>query len=178
TRAMIGREACGRTFLNLYGYTGSATVYAAAGGATSTTTVDISEKYLIRARANLSLNGYGGPLHETVEADCIDWLYKERKRYGLIFVNPPTFSNARHKKLTFNIQKDHEHLLRLAMKRLSKDGLLLFSTNFRKFKLAEQLIQDFEVCEINDQTIPRDFSRNRHIHRCWQFRHRRGMIDV
>ncbi|HHD57059.1 MAG TPA: bifunctional 23S rRNA (guanine(2069)-N(7))-methyltransferase RlmK/23S rRNA (guanine(2445)-N(2))-methyltransferase RlmL, partial [Desulfobulbaceae bacterium] len=86
TRARIGEIAGGRTFLNLYGYTGSATVYAAMHGATATTTVDISEKYLTRTQANLSLNGYGGPLHTTICADCMQWLKTEHGRYGVIFV--------------------------------------------------------------------------------------------
>lgn len=172
TRARIGELARGKTFLNLFGYTGSATVYAAMHGATSTTTVDVSEKYLSRTLANLSLNGYGGSLHTIIEADCMEWLKKERQRYGLIFVDPPTFSNARHRKQTFSVQDDHEELLRLAMDRLSQSGILLFSTNFRKFSLSDHLYRDFEVVEITDQTLPRDFSQKGRIHRAFEFRHR------
>ena len=170
TRARLGELAQGKTFLNLFGYTGSATIYAAMGGAASTTTVDISETYLSRANANLALNGFGGPLHQTIEADCMEWLRHHRERYGLIFVDPPTFSNARHRKQTFDIQNDHLSLLRQAMEHLAKGGLLIFSTNFRKFKLAESLLQEFRVEEISEETLPRDFQRNR-IHRCWEFRH-------
>ncbi len=177
TRAKIGELARGRTFLNLFGYTGSATVYAAMGEATSTTTVDVSGKYLGRAMANLSLNGFGGPLHQFFEADCIQWLHKNRERYGLIFVDPPTFSNRRHQKETFDIQKDHEQLLHLAMQRLSINGVLLFSTNFRKFKLAPALDQEFIIKEISNQTLPLDFQRNKNIHRCWQFEHRQGVEE-
>lgn len=171
TRSLIGTLARGKTFLNLFGYTGSATVYAAMHGATSTTTVDISEKYLVRTLANLSINGYGGPLHTTVEADCMQWLQKENQRYGLIFVDPPTFSNARHTKRTFSIQEDHELLLRLAMKSLSQNGLLLFSTNFRKFQLNPSLHQDYTIDEITAQTLPRDFRQKGNIHRTFEFRH-------
>lgn len=171
TRARLGQLAQGKTFLNLFGYTGSATVYAALGGATSTTTVDISETYLTRAAANLSLNGFGGPLHQTIEADCLHWLRYNHDRYALIFVDPPTFSNARHRKQTFDIQTDHLALLRLAMQHLTRDGILIFSTNFRKFKLEESLLREYAVQEITDETIPPDFQRNRRIHRCWEFRH-------
>ncbi|WP_035246908.1 bifunctional 23S rRNA (guanine(2069)-N(7))-methyltransferase RlmK/23S rRNA (guanine(2445)-N(2))-methyltransferase RlmL [Desulfogranum mediterraneum] len=171
TRAFIGRQAQGLSFLNLFGYTGSATVFAARGGASATTTVDISDKYLQRAQANLSLNGYGGPLHQTVEADCLEWLRRERSRYGLIFVDPPTFSNARHRKTTFDIQSDHQDLLELAMQRLARKGLLVFSTNFRKFKLAPELSEQFLVEEITETTLPPDFARKPPIHRCWTFRH-------
>ena len=174
TRARIGQLAQGRTFLNLYGYTGSATVHAALGGATSTTTVDISETYLTRAQANLALNGFGGPLHQTIEADCLEWLKRCTERFGLIFVDPPTFSNARHRKQTFDVQRDHPQLLNLAMHHLAKNGLLIFSTNFRKFKLEESLERQFDVREISGETIPQDFQRNQRIHRCWEFRHRQA----
>ena len=91
----------------------------------------------------------------------MEWLKKERSRYGLIFVDPPTFSNARHREQTFSIQNDHEALLRLAMQRLSHNGLLIFSTNFRKFVLSDHLVQDFNVIEITDQTLPKDFRQKK-----------------
>jgi 23S rRNA (guanine2445-N2)-methyltransferase / 23S rRNA (guanine2069-N7)-methyltransferase len=172
TRAMLAELAQGKTFLNLFAYTGSATVYAAMGGATSTKTVDLSEKYLLRAQANLALNGYGGWLHQFVEDDCITWLKSScRDRYGLIFVDPPTFANSRHKDLVFDIQKDHPELLRLAMQRLMEDGTLIFSTNFSKFKLDENLEQEFLVKELTSKTVPRDFASSK-PHHCWQFSHR------
>ncbi|MCW5200534.1 class I SAM-dependent methyltransferase, partial [Desulfobulbus sp. F4] len=168
TRAKIFDLAQGRAFLNLFAYTGSATVYAAAGGASLTKTVDLSEKYLLRAQANLSLNGYGGSLHQFAEADCMSWLRACREKYGLIFVDPPTFANSRHKNLVFDVQKDHLELLRLAMQRLTQDGTLIFSTNSRKFKLDETLAEEFMVREITASTVPRDFADSR-PHRCWLF---------
>ena len=177
TRSMIAEQVQGKSFLNLFGYTGSATVFAAHGGASATTTVDLSEVYLNRARANLSLNGYGSILHQTIEADCMQWLKTERSRYGVIFVDPPTFSNARHRKQTFDIQSDHEELLHLAMQRLSPTGVLFFSTNSKKFKLAETLAQDFVVKDITDETLPLDFSRKAPVHRCWIFTHHQEEED-
>lgn len=171
TRARLGQLAQGKTFLNLFGYTGSATVYAAMGGATATTTVDISETYLTRAHANLALNGFGGPLHQTIAADCLEWLRQSRDRFGLIFVDPPTFSNSRHRQQTFDIQRDHPLLLKLAMQRLAQGGVLIFSTNFRRFTLDESLQADYRIQEISEETIPFDFQRDRRIHRCWEFRH-------
>ena len=171
TRKRLASLANGKKFLNLYGYTGSATVQAIAGGAIATTTVDSSATYLQRYRANLALNGFGGPQHVTVQKDCMRWLKESRERFGVIFVDPPTFSNDRHRKNVFSVQDDHETLLRLAMKRLTRDGLLVFSTNFRKFKLAESLQQDFGVREITEQTIPEDFRRKPPAHRCWELRH-------
>ncbi len=172
TRQRLQRLAQGKTFLNLFAYTGSATVYAAMGGATATTTVDVSPTYLTRARANLAINGFGGPLHQTVEADCLEWLKHSQERFGLIFVDPPTFSNARHRKQTFDIQKDHPALLRLAMQRLVKGGILVFSTNSRSFKLDESMERSYAVREISTETVPFDFQRNRRIHRCWEIGHR------
>jgi 23S rRNA (guanine2445-N2)-methyltransferase / 23S rRNA (guanine2069-N7)-methyltransferase len=171
TRAMLAELADGRTFLNLFAYTGSATVYAAKGGAVSTQSVDLSEKYLVRAQANLSLNGFGGALHQFSEADCLQWLRSCRDEYGVIFVDPPTFSNSRHKNIVFDVQQDHPELLRLAMNLLTRDGVLIFSTNFRKFQLDAELEEEFVVREITEQTLPEDFQEKGNIHRCWQFRH-------
>jgi 23S rRNA (guanine2445-N2)-methyltransferase / 23S rRNA (guanine2069-N7)-methyltransferase len=178
TRAMIGELAQGRTFLNLFGYTGTATVYAAKGGAAATTTVDISEKYLARTLANLSINGYGGPLHSTICSDVIKWLRSSRERFGLIFVDPPTFSNARHRQEKFSIQHDHEELLKLAMNRLAHKGTLIFSTNFRKFSLAPAITELYDVTEITRETLPRDFRRKGHIHCSYLLRHREDREDV
>lgn len=172
TRALLGRLARGKTFLNLFGYTGSATVHALMNSAILTTTVDASGTYLQRARANFALNGFFGPQHITVEQDCLQWLAQYREQYDLIFVDPPTFSNDRHRKTTFIVQDDHAELLQLSMKRLSLDGLLIFSTNFRKFQLHDSLQKEFEVREITGETIPEDFRKNPRIHRCWEFRHR------
>ncbi len=179
TRRMVGELAKGKRFLNLYGYTGSATVHAAMEGSLSTTTVDISSTYLARARANMSLNGFGGPQHLFVQADCLQYLRETRERFGLIFVDPPTFSNSRHRKETFDVQRDHEQLLRLAMHRLSKNGLLIFSTNFRKFRFSRALEKEFLTEEITGDTIPRDFQRHKNgfIHRCWKLRHRDGVPE-
>ncbi|MGI6637737.1 MAG: bifunctional 23S rRNA (guanine(2069)-N(7))-methyltransferase RlmK/23S rRNA (guanine(2445)-N(2))-methyltransferase RlmL [Desulfobulbus sp.] len=170
-RRRIQELSRGTTFLNLYGYTGSATVFAALGGANSTTTVDASGVYLARANANLALNGFGGPLHQLVEADCLQWLKQCQERFGLIFVDPPTFSNTKDKRASFDVQRDHAALLRLAMQRLSRGGLLIFSTNFRKFSLDKELGQEYALEEISAATIPPDFSRNQRIHRCWELRH-------
>lgn len=178
TRAHIEELARGRTFLNLFGYTGTATVYAARGGASATTTVDISENYLDRCRVNMALNGFGGPLHQCVAEDCLQWLQQGHERFGLIFLDPPTFSNARHRKLSFDIQTDHPRLLRLAMQRLARSGVLIFSTNFRKFKLDEELCREFQIEEITSRTIPRDFRRNSSVHRCWECRHQAAATNM
>ena len=178
TRSMIGGLAQGKNFLNLFGYTGAATVHALAGGAIATTTVDGSAAYLQRARANMALNGFGGPQHITVQNDCLKWLQESRERYGLIFVDPPTFSNNRHQKTSFTVQDDHEKLLRLAMQRLSRNGLLIFSTNFRQFRLADPLSREFDVRDITSQTISKDFRKKPPVHQCWEIRHHEADVSL
>jgi 23S rRNA (guanine2445-N2)-methyltransferase / 23S rRNA (guanine2069-N7)-methyltransferase len=175
-RALLAEQSNGRTFLNLFGYTGTATVAAAMGGATSTRTVDMSDKYLLQAQANLALNGFGGSLHRFSKADCTQWLQSCRERYGVIFIDPPAL--ARHQKLFFDLQQDHVRLLQLAMERLSRDGVLVLTSDLRKFSLDPLLFEEFQVEEITDLVAAEDFKRNSRIHRCWSFRHREGGEQV
>jgi 23S rRNA (guanine2445-N2)-methyltransferase / 23S rRNA (guanine2069-N7)-methyltransferase len=177
---MIARLARGRRFLNLFGYTGTASVHAASGGARSTTTVDMSRTYVDWARRNLALNGFSGRDHELIQADCLDWLRKARAyrgRFGLIFVDPPTFSSSKRMQGTFDVQRDHVELIELALALLAPDGELIFSNNRRRFRLDTDALsraplaeRPLEITDISAETIPRDFARNPHIHRCWRIR--------
>ncbi|MDH5785243.1 MAG: bifunctional 23S rRNA (guanine(2069)-N(7))-methyltransferase RlmK/23S rRNA (guanine(2445)-N(2))-methyltransferase RlmL [Chromatiales bacterium] len=175
TRSMIEKEARGKRFLNLFAYTGVATLHAAAGGAMSTTTVDMSNTYLDWAKRNMALNGYTGKEHDYIQADCTNWLGEQAQRGGdkfdLIFLDPPTFSSSKRMEESFDVQRDHVALIENAMKLLSQDGLLIFSNNFRKFKLDEEALSRFKIDEISRQTLPEDFKRNPHIHRCWRITH-------
>jgi len=172
TRLRIGREAAGKRFLNLYGYTGSATVHAVLGGAVSSTTVDLSTTYLHWAEKNFSLNGIYPDQHRLVHSDCLQWLRENSDYYDLIFVDPPTFSNTRKKSRVFDLQKDHLQLLNLAMSRLRDNGLLIFSTNFRSFKLDGRLVEKYLCKNIGKKSIPRDFENSPHVHQCWEMRHK------
>jgi 23S rRNA (guanine2445-N2)-methyltransferase / 23S rRNA (guanine2069-N7)-methyltransferase len=175
TRGMIRDLAQTRRFLNLFAYTGSATVYAAAGGAATTTTVDLSLTYLDWARRNLELNRFMGANHSFVRADCLEWLNQAATgargpaQYDLIFLDGPTFSNSKAMQSDLEIQRDHPALIWAAARLLSPDGILLFSTNFRHFKLEPALLHDFVVEDITKQTIPPDFVRNARIHTCFRF---------
>ncbi|HEY5789785.1 MAG TPA: bifunctional 23S rRNA (guanine(2069)-N(7))-methyltransferase RlmK/23S rRNA (guanine(2445)-N(2))-methyltransferase RlmL, partial [Gammaproteobacteria bacterium] len=171
TRLLLGRLAAGRRFLNLFAYTGTATVHAAVGGAAATTSVDLSATYLEWAGRNLALNGCAGPQHELVRADCLDWLAQARRdgrRYGLVFVDPPTFSNSKRTEQDFEVQRDHVRLLGDAAALLEDDGVLLFSTNFRRFRLDQAALGGLAIEEISRQTVPEDFRRSPRIHRCWR----------
>ncbi len=172
TRMRIGQEADGKRFLNLYGYTGTATVHAVRGGAVSSTTVDLSATYLQWAEMNFSLNGIYPDRHRLVHSDCIQWLKENGDFYDLIFVDPPTFSNTRKKSRVFDVQKDHVLLLNLAMSRLRDNGLLIFSTNFRSFKLDPGLAEQYTCHNISKKSVPRDFNQSSRIHQCWEIRHK------
>ena len=170
-RQMIHEQAAGKKFLNLFGYTGTATVQAASGGAVATTTVDLSATYLRWAKMNLAVNGFGTVRHRVVSADCLEWLTQDQTFYDLIFVDPPTFSNTKKERRVFDVQHDHYRLLILAMARLALEGVLIFSTNFRKFQLDPRLSEQYGITDISRQSIPFDFARNQKIHRCWELRH-------
>jgi len=171
-RQRIFSEAKGRRFLNLFGYTGSATVQAGVGGCAGSTTVDLSHTYTGWTRMNLALNGLSEERHKVVQGDCMAWLRECRSLFDLIFVDPPTFSNTRKERRVFDIQQDHVQLIKLAMFRLEKSGVLFFSTNYRKFVLDPRLKELFAVRDISAKTVPYDFSRNKKIHKCWEVRKR------
>ena len=169
-RLRIAREARGLRFLNLFAYTGAASVHAAVGGATHTTSVDLSATYLEWAAQNLALNGMKGQAHRLVQADALRWLEAERGEYDLIFCDPPTFSNSKRAD-DFDTQRDHVRLLRAAVERLAPRGLLLFSNNYRRFKLDETALAEFATFrEISRDTIDEDFERDPRIHRAWEIR--------
>ncbi|MGB9332461.1 MAG: bifunctional 23S rRNA (guanine(2069)-N(7))-methyltransferase RlmK/23S rRNA (guanine(2445)-N(2))-methyltransferase RlmL [Steroidobacteraceae bacterium] len=172
-RARLRDAARGRRFLNLFAYTGTATVYAAAGGAASTTTVDMSRTYLEWAQRNLSLNGFRGAAHVFVQADCRAWLdasARTDERFDLIFLDPPTFSNSKRMAGVLDIERDHSELIAASARLLTSTGLVVFSTNAQRFHLDATLAQRFAVRDISGTTLPKDFERNPRIHRCYEVR--------
>lgn len=170
TRRMLGELAAGRHFLNLFAYTGTASVYAAAVGALSTTTIDMSKTYLEWSRRNLALNGIGGAEHRLIQADCRQWLEQtgDEARYGLIFLDPPSFSASKRMEGTLDVQRDHVSLIRSALRLLAPDGILIFSNNLRSFRIDKHALQDLELEDISRATLPKDFARSPHIHNCWR----------
>ena len=172
-RLRIQNQAMNKRFLNLFAYTGTATVHAAKGGACSTTTVDMSQTYLNWAKRNMLLNAFEGAQHEFIQANCLKWLAQEvshpyRRQYDLIFLDPPTFSNSKRMEDIFDIQQDHVQLIVHAAALLAPNGELYFSTNSRRFKLDHGALSDFRIEDISAATIPEDFSRNLKIHYCWR----------
>ena len=169
TRGLVRDAAAGRRFLNLFAYTGSFTVYAAAGGATSTTTVDRSNTYLEWARRNMTLNQFAGHEHCFVRDDAMHFLrtHPRRPSYDLAVVDPPTFSNSKMAEDFFDIQRDHVELLNRLLELMTPGGIVFFSSNFRRFKLADADLRGATIREISRQTVPPDF-RNTRIHRAWR----------
>nr|WP_306673823.1 bifunctional 23S rRNA (guanine(2069)-N(7))-methyltransferase RlmK/23S rRNA (guanine(2445)-N(2))-methyltransferase RlmL [Tahibacter caeni] len=169
-RQRVRELARGARFLNLFCYTGAVSVYAAAGGAASTTSVDLSTTYLEWASRNLALNGFAGARHQLVQSDAIAFVEQDRGDYDLIYVDPPTFSNSKRAE-DFDVQRDHVRLLRHCAARLAPGGLILFSNNFRRFRLDTEALSGLDIREISASTIPFDFERNARIHRVWELRH-------
>ncbi len=170
TRQKVASLAAGRDFLNLFAYTGSASVYAAMGGAKTTATLDMSNTYLSWAEDNMALNGFKGDAHRYIRANCLEWLQaaqQEKQRYGLIFLDPPTFSNSSRMEGVFDIQRDHVALIQMAAALLTEDGQLIFSTNRRDFKMDATALSALELKDIRHDTLPLDFKRNAKIHACW-----------
>ncbi|OEY67279.1 bifunctional 23S rRNA (guanine(2069)-N(7))-methyltransferase RlmK/23S rRNA (guanine(2445)-N(2))-methyltransferase RlmL [Marinobacter sp. X15-166B] len=173
-RKWIQEQAKGLRFLNLFCYTGTATVHAAVGGATRSLSLDMSHTYVGWARENLALNGIASDQHRVEQADCLKWLAEQPRadeRFDLIFMDPPTFSNSARMQSILDIQRDHGRLIRQAMARLTSEGVLVFSNNFRRFKLDADLAELYQVDDVTAATIDRDFQRNPKIHQCWHIRH-------
>jgi 23S rRNA (guanine2445-N2)-methyltransferase / 23S rRNA (guanine2069-N7)-methyltransferase len=172
-RGMLRSWAKGADFLNLFCYTGSATVYAAAGGARSTTSVDLSNTYLDWAHENLLLNGFREANHELYRADCLAWLEEQEPRgprFDLIFLDPPTFSNSKRMEGVLDVQRDHVGMIRRSMKLLRPSGRLVFSTNYTRFKLDSRELGDLAIEDVSAATIPKDFERHARIHKCFVVR--------
>jgi 23S rRNA (guanine2445-N2)-methyltransferase / 23S rRNA (guanine2069-N7)-methyltransferase len=165
------------TVLNLFCYTGSVGVQAALGGASLVTNVDMSATYLKWARENHAINQLDDESrYQFLRADAVELLENPTRfgiemLYDLIFLDPPSFSNSKKMRATLDVQRDHENIIEKSMKLLNQDGLLLFSTNRKGFKLSDSLCSRYDVNDISRETIPEDFKRKPGIHRCWEIRH-------
>lgn len=153
-------------FLNCFCYTASASVHAALAGAL-TTNVDLSNTYLNWAQDNFKLNQLDLSKHQFIQMDCLDWIKRTRDCFDVIFLDPPSFSNSKRMVNTLDIQRDHESLIKLAMRLLNPQGKLYFSTNLKSFKLSETVTALYHVQNISAETIDEDFKRNTRIHQCF-----------
>lgn len=171
TRLDIAKRASGKRFLNLFCYTATASVHAAVGGA-KCTSVDMSRTYLNWGKDNFELNGLNPNDHEFLQEDCIQWLRDCKQQYDLIFMDPPTFSNSKRMEGVLDIQRDHVMLIEQAMRCLSKDGLLIFSNNLRKFDLDKDALAAFSIYDVSAKSVPYDYERRSNIHHCYHISHK------
>ena len=169
TRQIVAKKSKNKSLLNLFAYTGSVSVQAALHGASSITTVDMSNTYLNWAQDNFALNKLNGHKYQFIQADCLDWLKKNTTAFDIIFIDPPTFSNSKRMEDSFDVQRDHVDLITDALKSLAPGGEIFFTNNKRNFKI------DFDAMEalgikaqaMSDVTRDKDFARNKHIHNSW-----------
>ena len=169
-RSLVRERAAGRRMLNLFAYTGSFTVYAAAGGALESETVDLSNTYIDWAARNFALNGLDPRRHRLMRVDVLAWLTVARgegRRYDLIVLDPPAFSNSKAMTGILDIQRDHAALVGATRALLAPGGELYFSTNLRSFRLDDALARDPAIVDITRETLPEDF-RDRRIHRAYR----------
>jgi 23S rRNA (guanine2445-N2)-methyltransferase / 23S rRNA (guanine2069-N7)-methyltransferase len=169
TRQIVAQKSKNKTLLNLFAYTGSVSLQAALRGATTVTTVDMSNTYLNWAQENFVLNKLSGHKYQFIQADCLTWLKEHRSTYDVVFVDPPTFSNSKRMEDSFDVQSDHVALITDAMKCVAENGELIFTNNKRNFKMDFDAVAalNFEVKSISDLTRDKDFQRNKHIHNSW-----------
>ena len=171
-RGLIGEMVKGKSFLNLFCYTAAASVQAAMAGASHSLSIDMSNTYLDWAQRNFDLNSLRSSKHQLLRADCVKWLEIEGELYDVIFLDPPTFSNSKKMDSVLDIQRDHGDLIRSSMAKLVPGGTLIFSNNFRKFKMDELTVRQFDCQNITPQTLDVDFARNPRIHNVWKIKRR------
>ncbi|MFM7671724.1 MAG: class I SAM-dependent methyltransferase [Bacteroidota bacterium] len=158
TRQMVRAEAVSKRVLNLFAYTGSFSVYAAAGGAKEVCTVDLSNTYLDWSRRNMGLNGFEGNKYSFIQADVKSYLTNlSDARFDLIILDPPTFSNSKRMEQELDVQRDHVGLIRECLRILSPGGLLYFSNNYTKFQLDRDALPGTDIKDITRATTPFDF---------------------
>ena len=140
----------------------------------------MSRTYLDWAKRNLALNGLAGPQHAFLQVDCLGWLDEQSRapdrRYGLIFVDPPTLSRSKRMEREFDVQRDHVPLLQMASRLLEPEGVIMFSNNYQRFKLDPAVQAEFDVEDVSRATLPEDFARNPKIHVCFLLRQRRPVF--
>ena len=169
TRQIVAKKSKNKSLLNLFAYTGSVSVQAALHGASSITTVDMSNTYLNWAQDNFALNKLNGHKYQFIQADCLDWLKKNTTAYDIVFIDPPTFSNSKRMEDSFDVQRDHVALITDALKSLAVGGEIFFTNNKRNFKMDFEAMAalGLQAQAMSDVTRDKDFARNKHIHNSW-----------
>lgn len=171
TRQLVASISSGKRLLNLFAYTCSFSVHAALAGAAFTKSVDMSNTYTDWGRHNFMMNAISPNNNLIIREDCLKFLDEEEGEYDIIVIDPPTISRSKKMDQMFDIQIDYISLISKALKLLSKDGVIFFSTNSRKFRFDESQFPECSIQDITKKTIPIDF-HDQKIHRCWKISHR------
>lgn len=174
TRQWVYKQSNHKRVLNLFCYTASVSVHAALGGADEVVSVDMSQTYLKWAKENLRLNDCGNTeQYPVIRADCMEFIKQPVKydiklaSFDLIFLDPPSFSNSKKMAFSLDVQRDHQGMIKYAMKLLADSGQMLFSTNKKGFKIAPEISETYDVKDITAQTVAEDFKRKPKFHQCW-----------
>lgn len=168
-RKIIMETAKDKVVLNLFSYTASFSVYAAAGGAKSSVTVDMSNTYTEWGKKNFQINKISTRVHKILRDDCIKFIEDEiftDHRYDLVILDPPTISRSKKMTGMFDVNRDYVELLNKIAKILNPGGKILFSNNSLRFKMNFELLPDFKIEDITAKTLPHDF-KNKKIHKAW-----------
>lgn len=166
-------------FLNLFCYTATASVYAALAGATQSLSIDLSPNYIHWAEQNYDINGLDARKHRLLAADALAWIAEHcalpgwKGRFDMIYLDPPTFSNSKRTDNVLDVQRDHPGLVEACMELLAHDGELVFVCNAQRFKLAEDLGEQFQVQTLSPKSVPPDFERQPRIHSAFSIRHKK-----
>jgi len=178
-RRFLNKNSRDKRFLNLFAYTATATAAAVVGGASSSVSVDTSNRYCQWARRNLDRNDAAIQTHEVVRQDVTAWLeaaalsIRDDTRFDLILLDPPTYSNSSALEDDWDVQRDHVKTIQRCLNLLAPGGILIFSNNFRRFKLDDCFTASSDngirVEDKSRWSIDKDFQRNARIHQCWFF---------
>lgn len=172
-RKLLGVLAKGKDFLNLFSYTGTATVYAGLGHANSTTSVDISNTYIKWSARNMSLNNLTSSQHNFIQYDCLKWIKKTNQKFDLIFINPPTFSNSKKMQQSFDLKRDYLDVMIHLKKILRHDGTIIFSSSTRNFEINFNCIKKMQLHakKITNKIQSKDHLKNSNIYHSWLIKH-------
>ena len=167
-RSRIRNEIAGKKFLNLYAYTGTASIYAVDGGASEIVSVDTNSRYLEWGKQNLLLNNFPLTTYRSEKSDCLSWLEKSRDRFDCIFIDPPSFSNSKNREEDFVLDRDYLSLVKRGVELLTMGGCIYFTSHLKGFKPDFTGIDGITCTDITDEITPPDFSNGKRTYNCYK----------
>ncbi|WP_410973856.1 class I SAM-dependent rRNA methyltransferase [Bacillus pacificus] len=160
------KYAKGRTVLNMFSYTGAFSVFAALGGASKTTSVDLANRSLSKTIEQFSVNEVDYEAQDIIVEDVFlyfKYAAKKKMKFDMVVLDPPSF--ARSKKYTFSAAKDYKNLLKETIAITENNGIIVASTNcsafdMKKFKgfidtAFKEMNGKYKILE--EHSLPEDF---------------------